>query len=74
MMSRSGVEEAFGTDLSQRFNIHRTRQNFEDNGIDTFDNMAAKGIEVIDRVVAEEMNGEVDLEANVWRIPKLQNP
>jgi len=74
MMSRSGVEGAFGTDLSQRFNIHRTRQNFENNGIDTFDNMAAKGIEVIDRVVAEEMNGEVDLEADVWRIPKLQNP
>ena len=72
MMSRSGVEKAFGTDLSQRFNIHRTRQNFENNGIDTFDNMAAKGIEIIDRVVAEEMNGEVDLEADVWRIPKLQ--
>jgi hypothetical protein len=36
--------------------------------------MAAKGIEVIDRVVEEEMKGEVDLEANVWRIPKLQNP
>jgi hypothetical protein len=25
-------------------------------------------------VVAKEMNGEVDLEAGVWRIPKLPNP
>lgn len=65
MMSRSGVEKAFGTDLSHRFKIHRTRQNFENNGIDTFDNMAAKGIEVIDRVVAKEMSGEVDFEADV---------
>lgn len=71
MIGKSGVEEAFGSNLSDRFNIHRTRQNFENNGIDTFDNMAAKGIEIIDRVVIEEMNGEVDLKEDVWRIPRL---
>ena len=71
MIGRSGVETAFGTNLSERFNIHRTRQNFDNDGIDTFDNMAAKGIVIIDRVVEEEMKGEVDLERDVWRIPRL---
>ena len=74
MIGKSGVEEAFGTDLSQRFNIHRTRQNFDNGGVDTFGNMAAKGIEIIDRVVAGEMEGIVDLEADVWRIPKPYSP
>lgn len=74
MIGRSGVEAAFGTNLSDRFNIHRTRQNFENDGIDTFDNMAQKGIDIIDHVVVEEMNGIVDFEADVWRIPKAQAP
>ncbi len=74
MIGKSGVEAAFGTNLSDRFNIHRTRQNFENDGIDTFENMAQKGIDVIDHVVVEEMSGIVDFEANVWRIPKPHAP
>lgn len=74
MIGRSGVEAAFGTNLSERFNIHRTRQNFENDGIDTFDNMAQKGIEIIDRVVVEQMKGTADLDEDVWRIPKPQVP
>ncbi len=74
MIGRSGVEEAFGKDLSERFNIHRTRQNFGNDGIDTFDNMAAKGLLIVDRVVTEEMKGTVDKEQDVWRIPLPQNP
>ncbi len=49
--------------------IHRTRQNFPNNGIDTFENMAEKGMFVIDRVVQEEMGGGIDKEKNVWYIP-----
>jgi hypothetical protein len=69
MIGRSGVEEAFGRKFSNRFNIHRTRRNFPENGIDTFENMAKKGVFVIDRVVQEEIGGGVDLDKNVWYIP-----
>ena len=70
MIGRSGVEEAFGSDLSNRFNIHRTRQNFPNNGIDTFEDMAEKGVLVIDRVVQEEMRGTVNLKEDTWIIPQ----
>jgi len=69
MLGKEGVEEAFGRKFSNRFNIHRTRQNFPGNGVDTFENMAEKGLLVIDRVVTEEMGGDVDLEKNSWVIP-----
>jgi hypothetical protein len=67
MLGKEGVEEAFGRKFSNQFNIHRTRINFPGNGIDTFENMAANGIKVIDKVVAEEMGGEVTV--NEWVIP-----
>ncbi|GMQ30290.1 ADP-ribosylglycohydrolase family protein [Algoriphagus confluentis] len=69
MLGREGVEEAFGRKFSDRFHIHRTRIGFEGEGIDTFQNMAKKGVWIIDRVVQEELQGGVDLEANRWRIP-----
>ena len=58
-------------DTSDQFNIHRTRMGFPNNGIDTFENMAQKGIEIIDRVVQEESKGSVDFKKNVWIIPQL---
>lgn len=67
---KKGIEEAFNQKFSNRFHIHRTRVGFENDGIDTFENMALKGIWVIDRVVQEEMKGGVDLKNNVWYIPK----
>jgi hypothetical protein len=70
MIGRSGVEEAFGSDLSNRFNIHRTRQNFPNDGIDTFENMAEIGVLVIDRVVKEEMRGTVNMKEDIWIIPQ----
>lgn len=72
MLGKEGVEKAFGRKFSDRFNIHRTRIGFPDDGIDTFDDMAKKGIYVIDRVVQEEMGGGVDLEADVWYLPETQ--
>ena len=36
MIGKEGVEDAFGSNLSDRFNIHRTRRNFPNDGIDTF--------------------------------------
>jgi len=70
MSGKEGVEKAFNKKLSNRFDIHRTRTGFENDGIDTFDNMALKGIWVTDRVVQEEMKGGIDLKNNVWYIPK----
>jgi len=70
MLEKEGVEAAFGRKFSDKFNIHRTRVNFPNNGLDTFDEMAKKGIYIIDRVVQEEMDGGVDLEKDVWYIPR----
>lgn len=70
MIGKEGVEKAFNRKFSNKFNIHRTRQNFPNNGVDTFENMAKKGIFIIDRVVQEEMGGGIDLKNNVWYIPQ----
>ncbi|MEM9674157.1 MAG: ADP-ribosylglycohydrolase family protein [Cyclobacteriaceae bacterium] len=69
IIGKDGVEQAFGREFSNQFNIHRTRQNFPNEGIDTFENMATKGLEIVDRVVQEEMGGTVDVEQNTWIIP-----
>lgn len=70
MIGKEGIEKAFGQEFSDRFNIHRTRQNFPNDGIDTFDNMATKGVYIVDRVVQEQMKGGVDLKKNIWYIPQ----
>jgi len=69
MIGKEGIEEAFDQKFSNRFNIHRTRQNFPGDGIDTFENMAQMGIMVTDRVIEEEMGGSIDPEKNTWIIP-----
>jgi hypothetical protein len=69
MHGKDGIEQAFGRAFSGRFNIHRTRRGFPDDGIDTFQAMAEKGMFVVDRVVQEEMGGGIDLVNNQWLIP-----
>jgi len=73
MIGKEGVEKAFNRKFSNRYNIHRTRIGFPNNGIDSFENMAAKGLTIIDRVVAEEMSGRVNLAENLWHIPIPRN-
>ncbi|TRX54964.1 ADP-ribosylglycohydrolase family protein [Thalassomonas sp. M1454] len=76
MIGKSGVELAFKQDnLSDTYWIHRTRRNFPDrtpdqDGEDTFTDMANRGIDIIDRVVVQQMDGKIDLENNVWIIPQ----
>jgi hypothetical protein len=72
MMGKDAIEKAFGRKFSNKFNIHRTRMGFDNNGIDTFPNMARKGLRVIDRVVRQQMQGKVDLSENLWYIPQAQ--
>lgn len=68
MLGKDGVEQAFDRTFSNQFHIHRTRQNFP-RGIDTFEQMAQTGLQIIDRVVEEEMNGTIDQETNSWMVP-----
>ncbi len=69
MIGKEGIEKVFDRKFSNQYNIHRTRQNFPNKGIDSFENMAEKGLIVTDRVVKEEMGGTIDLEKNTWIIP-----
>lgn len=72
MIGKEGVEKAFNRKFSNQFNIHRTRIGFPNNGIDSFENMAEKGVFVIDRVVQEQMRGGIDLKNEIWFIPALK--
>jgi hypothetical protein len=72
MIGKDGVEKTFNRKFSNQFNIHRTRKNFPNNGIDSFENMAKKGLTITDRVVKEELGGTIDLEKNIWVIPLIK--
>ncbi len=68
MLGKDGVEKAFNRKFSEKFNIHRTRKGFDNDGIDSFENMAIKGLKVVDLVVSNKMNGVVY--EDKWIIPK----
>jgi len=69
MYGAEKIEGVFGMKLSHQYNIHRTRINFPNEGLDTFESMGSKGLKIIDRVVVEHLNGRVDKVNNVWVIP-----
>ncbi len=69
MLGKDGIESTFDRTFSNRYNIHRTRQNFPENGIITFEDMTDKGISITTRVVLEELGGKVDEVNNAWIIP-----
>ena len=69
LLGKEMIEKEFDRKFSSKFNIHRTRQNLPNNGIDSFYNMASEGIRVIDRVIEKEMNGKINLVNNTWLIP-----
>lgn len=70
MLGKEGVEKAFGRKFADKFKIHRTRTGFPNDGIDTFGNMADKGMLVVDRVVQELIGGRVELKKDVWYVPR----
>ena len=57
----------FEKSLSNKYNIHRTRQNFENNGMDDFKSMSNKGISIINNVVLKT-GGYISLDENSWYI------
>ena len=65
---KRGIEEAFGQAFSDRYNIHRTRTGFPvPDGVDNFPDMAAAGVAIVDRVVVDEIGGEISDDR--WTIP-----
>ena len=68
MRGMEGVEREFDRNFSEKYFIHRTRQNFE-RDVDDFENMANDGIQIITRIVENEINGIYDMENNIWIIP-----
>ena len=69
MIGKEGVERAFGRKFSNQFNIHRTRQHFPNDGIDTFEAMANQGLAIAERTIREEMKGKIDSANDWWYIP-----
>ena len=69
MIGKGKIEKIFGREFSSRFNIHRTRKGFSNQGIDNFLNMALKGQSIVDRVVLKKMAGVIDTINNNWLIP-----
>ncbi len=72
MIGKTGVEKAFGRTFSNRFNIHRTRQNFDKDSISTFEDMAMKGLSITNRIVLEELGGATSADNSRWIIPLKQ--
>lgn len=70
MIGKEGVEKAFNRKFANKYNIHRTRVGFPNNGIDTFDEMAKRGVFIIDRVVQEQLGGGVNVNKDAWYIPQ----
>jgi hypothetical protein len=63
----AGVQQAYDYyDSTDKYWINRTRVNFPP-GLDTFTSMAARGVEIIDRVVVELMGGSI--KRDTWNIP-----
>ena len=79
MLGKDGIEQTFERSFANRFDIHRTRGNFPNDGIDTFENMASQGVQVVDRVVRRELGGKTSADGRNWIIPlqgfnKLTSP
>ena len=70
IIGKKGVEKEFNRKFSEKYFIHRTRQNF-DYDVDDFDNMANNAIKIITNMVENEINGRFDQENQLWYIPHV---
>jgi hypothetical protein len=68
MYGKKQIQEMFNVELSNKYNIHRTRIRFS-KPIDNFESMAEKGLKIIDKVVTEKYLGEI--KNNKWIFRKL---
>ena len=71
-----GVIDAFNIkSVSEYYWIHRTRRNFPDHtpnkkGEDSFSLMSDRMLNIIDRIVINELDGKIDENCHCWLIPK----
>ena len=70
IIGKKGVEKEFNRKFSEKYFIHRKRQNF-DYDVDDFDNMANNAIKIITNMVKNEINGRFDQENQLWYIPQV---
>ena len=70
MIGKEKLEKIFKRNFSNKYNIHRTRRNFPNNGIDTFENMALQGVFIVDKIVQSELGGGVDKLNNIFQYLK----
>ena len=70
IIGKKGVEKEFNRKFSEKYFIHRTRQNF-DYEVDDCDNMANNAIKIITNMVKNEINGRFDQENQLWYIPQV---
>ena len=68
MYGKKQIQKMFNVELSNKYNIHRTRIGFS-KPIDNFESMAEKGLKIIDMVVTEKYLGEI--KNNKWIFRKL---
>lgn len=75
MLGAEALQQQFDEKLSRHFNIHRTRGNFANDGVDTFDNMANVALGIIDNVITNDANGTIksQQQGHIWLIPLIQN-
>jgi hypothetical protein len=74
MLGADRVETEFGQQLSRRFDIHRTRKGFANNGQTDFATMATQGVAIIDKVVVQLMQGTRSPDGQCWLIPAPARP
>ena len=69
---KPALEAQFKREFSSIFNIHRTRGNFANDGLDSFERMATKGMRISERVL-KTIPG-TSLTDSHWRIPLATPP
>lgn len=70
ILGEKEIETLFDREFSEKFNIHRTRKGFKNNGFDDFSTMASKGVKITDQVVVDYLCGTIDTLKDVWHIPQ----
>jgi len=73
-LGKAGVEQVFDRTFSSKFNIHRTRKGFANNGLDDFAQMAAKATAVVEQVLKQHLAAPQPAAAECWQIPVMVPP
>ena len=71
MYGNKALRAEFDQCLSNQFHIHRTRRGFDNNGVDTFTNMAQVGANIVETVFKQHSNGTV--EGDSWSYTSSPN-